>query len=113
MRPACGRETVPGTGTCTTKCSTPACIRRSRFASRTLQHCVGPNWKADGWITVGGVSTPIELDITYRGLLSQGAAARFSARITIDVYAEAARASIDLQSWIERSRQRLGMADAV
>jgi polyisoprenoid-binding protein YceI len=103
----------------------------------TLEHCVGPNWKADGWITVGGVSMPIELDITYRGLLRDGAAARFSARanvplrpvldgstrlrsrflagrhlrITIEVHAEPVRASVDLKSWIDRSRH--GMADAV
>lgn len=104
----------------------------------TLEHCFGPNWKADGWITVGGVSIPIGLHITYLGLLRHGTAAHFSARakvplrpilansnglrnrflagrhlrITIEVHAEPVRASIDLQSWIDRGR-RDRMADAV
>jgi polyisoprenoid-binding protein YceI len=52
-----------------------------RIAS--LEHRVGPNWKADGWITVGEVSTPIELDITYHGLVRHGSAAHFSARANV------------------------------
>jgi len=103
----------------------------------TLEHCVGPNWKADGWITLGGVSIPMELDITYEGLIRHGSAARFSARanvplrpflagstglrnrflanrhlrIAIEVHAAPLRASIDLQSWIDRGRHTV--ADAV
>lgn len=104
----------------------------------TLEHRAGPNWKADGWITVGAVSTPIELDITYHGLLRHGSAAHFSARanvplrpilagnnrvrsrflssrhlrIAMEVHAEPVRASVDLQSWSERGRQS-PIADAV
>ena len=33
----------------------------------TIEHCAGPHWKADGWITVGGISTAMELDLTYEG----------------------------------------------
>jgi polyisoprenoid-binding protein YceI len=102
-----------------------------------IQHCVGPNWKADGSITISGVSVPIMVHITYNGLRRDGAAAHFSARanvplrrilpggnglrnrflvgghlrIAIEVFAEPVRASFDLQAWLDRG-QRTRLADA-
>ena len=46
----------------------------------TIEHCVGPHWKADGWITVGGISTAMELDLTYEGSRRGGSIATFSAQ---------------------------------
>jgi len=90
-----------------------------RIAS--VQHCGGPAWTADGWITVRGVTTPIEFDIAYEGVFHKGPAAFFRAqaglplrhilptngslrgrffagrtlRIAIEIYAEPIRASAD------------------
>ena len=45
----------------------------------TIEHCDGPHWKADGWITIGGVSTAIELDLIYEGSRRAGSIATFTA----------------------------------
>lgn len=86
----------------------------------TVEHAGGSQWNADGWITVRGTATPIELTITYDGVHRPGYAARFRAeatmplrellpvntglrgrflagrnvRISIEVHAEPVRASI-------------------
>jgi polyisoprenoid-binding protein YceI len=89
-----------------------------RIAS--VQHVGGHAWTADGWITIRGVTTPIDFDVTYEGMFHKGAAffrartslplrhilpttgglrGRFFAsrtlRIAIEVYAEPVRAAAE------------------
>jgi len=52
-----------------------------RIAS--VQHRSAADWKADGWMTVRGVATPMEFDITYEGLSHNGPAAFFRAQATV------------------------------
>jgi len=52
-----------------------------RIAS--VQHISGPAWTADGWITVRGVTTPIDFDITYEGVFRKGPAAFFRAQASL------------------------------
>jgi hypothetical protein len=52
-----------------------------RIAS--VQHISGPAWTADGWITVRGVTTPIDFDITYEGVFRRGPAAFFRAQASL------------------------------
>jgi polyisoprenoid-binding protein YceI len=95
-----------------------------------IEHCGGSNWKAHGWITVGGVATPIELTVSYEGVHGRGSAVVFRAhanvalrgimtgsrglrgrflagqnlRISIELHAEPVRPSAGYES---RSRQAL------
>lgn len=43
----------------------------------------GSSWAADGWITVRGASTPIELAISYDGVFRRGPAALVRAQATL------------------------------
>jgi polyisoprenoid-binding protein YceI len=45
----------------------------------SIEHRGGSQWRADGWITVGGVSTALELDVTYEGIGDGGSTATFRA----------------------------------
>src|ERR1043165_6422528 len=40
----------------------------------TVQHIGGAAWRADGWITIRGVTTAIDFDITYEGVFHKRAA---------------------------------------
>jgi polyisoprenoid-binding protein YceI len=86
----------------------------------TVEHVGGTSWKGLGWITIRGVSAPIELEITYEGTNPASSAARFRAqtkvclrtffpemqglrgrflagrrlRIAVDIHAEPVRASL-------------------
>ena len=105
----------------------------------TIEHCDGPHWKADGWITIGGVSTPMELDLTYEGSRRAGSIATFSAHgniplrgilagrnelrsrllaarhihINVEVHAEPVRAAAILPIRSERPRSRADLATAI
>jgi polyisoprenoid-binding protein YceI len=105
----------------------------------TIEHCSGPHWKADGWITIGGVSTAMELDLTYEGSYRAGSIATFGAhgniplrgilagrnelrsrllagryiRISIEVHAEPVRATAILPTRAERPRIREDLATAI
>ena len=48
-----------------------------------VQHRSGAAWSADGWITVRGIATRIDFDITYEGLFQKGPAALFRARASL------------------------------
>jgi polyisoprenoid-binding protein YceI len=48
-----------------------------------VQHRSGAAWSADGWITVRGIATPVDFDITYEGLFHKGPAASFRAQATL------------------------------
>jgi len=52
-----------------------------RIAS--VQHQSERDWSADGWITVRGVATPIDFDITYEGVFNKGPAAFFRAQASV------------------------------
>jgi polyisoprenoid-binding protein YceI len=105
----------------------------------TIEHCDGPHWKADGWITVGGVSTAMELDLTYEGSRRSGSIATFSAhgniplrgilagrndlrsrllaarhiQISVEVHAEPVRATAIFPARTERPRSRSHLATAI
>lgn len=105
----------------------------------TIEHCIGSHWKADGWITVGDVSTPIELDLTYEGSRRAGSIATFSARgniplrgilagrnelrsrllatrqihISVEVHPEPVRATAIFPTRGERPRSRADLATAI
>ena len=105
----------------------------------TIEHCDGPHWKADGWFTIGGVSTPMELDLTYEGSRRAGSIATFSAHgniplrgilagrnelrsrmlaarhihISVEVHAEPVRATAILPTRNERPRSRADLATAI
>jgi polyisoprenoid-binding protein YceI len=103
----------------------------------TVEHVGGMKWKGLGWITIRGVSAPIELEITYEGTNPASSAARFRAqakvslrkffpeihgirgrfvagrqlRIAVDIHAEPVRASIDSASR-QRRRDALSTSSA-
>jgi polyisoprenoid-binding protein YceI len=105
----------------------------------TIEHCSGPHWKADGWITVGGVSTAMELDLTYGGSYRDGSIATFSAHgniplrgilagrnelrsrllagqhihISVEVHAEPVRATAIFPTRAERQRSGVDLATAI
>ncbi|HEY4609334.1 MAG TPA: YceI family protein, partial [Ilumatobacteraceae bacterium] len=86
-----------------------------------VRHRSGAMWSADGWVTVRGVATALDFEITYEGLFHKGPAALFRAqtslplgsvlpinsglrsrffasrtlRIAIELYAEPVRAKAD------------------
>jgi polyisoprenoid-binding protein YceI len=105
----------------------------------TVEHCDGPHWKADGWITVGGVSVAMELDLTYEGSRRAGSIATFTAhgsiplrgilagrndlrsrmlaarhiQISVEVHAEPVRATAIFPTRSERPRSRSHLATAI
>jgi polyisoprenoid-binding protein YceI len=48
-----------------------------------IEHCGGDNWTAQGWITVAGVATPIELTVAYQGVYGRGPSAVFHAHANV------------------------------
>ena len=49
----------------------------------TVEHIDGPHWNAHGWVTIRGVSIPIELAVTYEGVLGPRSIAHFRAEGTL------------------------------
>jgi polyisoprenoid-binding protein YceI len=98
-----------------------------------IEHRGGPNWDGHGWITIGGIATPIELAITYEGMDPARCAVLFRAhasvplrsilagrtglrssflasrhlRITIEIHAEPVRTSHHHPSRADRSTREL------
>jgi polyisoprenoid-binding protein YceI len=105
----------------------------------TIEHSDGPHWKADGWITVGGVSTAMELDLTYEGSRRAGSIATFTAHgniplrgilagrndlrsrllaarhihISVEVHAEPVRAAAIFPTRSERPRSRAPLVTVI
>jgi polyisoprenoid-binding protein YceI len=51
-----------------------------------IEHCGGANWKAHGWITVGGVATPIELTVAYEGVHGRETSVIFRAHANVPLH---------------------------